>query len=123
MTERTISMVVMADLIGHLIKIIQKKMGFIYIITNYTNTVLYTGVTSDIINRIKDHKKGQGSSFSQRYHCSKLVYYEVFSDIEQAIYREKQIKHYKREWKEQLITSINPKWEDLYERLVLNPDM
>ena len=90
-------------------------------LTNVSNKVLYIGVTSDLKRRIAEHKEGSGSAFSRKYHCNKLVYFECFSDIEQAIAREKQLKNYHREWKEQLIDGLNPEWRDLYEDIVLNP--
>lgn len=92
------------------------KPGFIYILTNKYNSTLYTGVTSDIINRIHEHKTNHFPlSFSARYHLHKLVYYEAFQMIGDAIVREKQIKAGSRAKKEALIKSINPNWKDLYE--------
>ena len=95
------------------------KPGFIYIITNKYNTVLYTGVTSDIINRIQQHKTNHYSdSFSAKYNLHKLVYFEAFQMIGDAIGREKQIKAGSRAKKIALINSINPNWKDLYEECV-----
>ncbi|MFP9113469.1 GIY-YIG nuclease family protein [Flavobacterium sp. RHBU_3] len=94
------------------------KPGFVYIITNYTNTTLYTGVTSDLHERIKQHKqKRYPDAFSSRYNLNKLVYFESFLMIEDAIAREKQIKSGSRAKKVQLIESINPEWEDLFFRI------
>ena len=90
--------------------------------SNYTNTVLYTGVTNSIKRRISEHSEGSGSKFTARYRCKKLVFYEVFPDIEQAIAREKQIKRYPREWKNNLVNSMNPEWRDLSCDIVLDPD-
>ena len=95
--------------------------GYTYMMTNASNKVLYIGVTSDLKRRITEHKEGSASAFTRKYRCHKLVYYECFSDIEQAIIREKQLKNYHREWKEQLIEGLNPEWKDLYEEIVLNP--
>ena len=97
------------------------KKGYIYIMTNRTNNVLYTGVTNSLVRRIAEHTEGRGSIFSSKYNCSKLVYFEVFPDMEQAIIREKQIKHYKREWKNQLIDTINPEWNDLSTSITTDP--
>ena len=72
--------------------------------TNASNRVLYVGVTNSIKRRVAEHASGQGSSFTRKYNCHKLVYYEVFPDIDQAIAREKQIKHFKREWKDELVS-------------------
>ena len=89
--------------------------------TNSNNTVLYIGVTNSLKHRISEHAAGQGSRFTQKYQCCKLVYYEMFPDIEQAIAREKLLKRYKRKWKDRLVESINPKWDDLGARIVDNP--
>ena len=83
--------------------------------TNFKNTVLYTGVTNDLQRRVSEHKSGSIPGFTQKYNCKKLVYYESFSDIEQAIRREKLIKEYRREKKMQLIEELNPEWKDLAE--------
>jgi putative endonuclease len=88
--------------------------GCIYIITNNHNTTLYVGVTSDLLNRIDEHKnKVYKKSFSSRYNLSKLVYYEGFHSIEEAIAREKQLKAGSRKNKEKLINGFNPEWRDL----------
>ena len=94
------------------------KPGFIYIITNKNNTTLYIGVTSNLPVRIMEHKqkKYQGS-FSARYNLDKLVYFEQFQMIGDAIGREKQLKGGNRGNKEILINSINPDWLDLYENI------
>jgi len=94
---------------------ISMKPGFIYILTNYTNTTLYVGVTSDLHARIKQHKdKQHPDSFSARYNLNKLIYFESFQMIEDAITREKQLKGGSRIKKEKLIESINPDWNDIY---------
>ena len=92
------------------------KPGFIYIITNKYQTVVYTGVTSNLPKRIIEHKeKRYPNSFSVRYSINILVYYEQFQWIGDAIAREKQIKAGSREAKNNLIRSINPTWKDLYD--------
>ncbi|MBS1634802.1 MAG: GIY-YIG nuclease family protein [Bacteroidetes bacterium] len=91
-----------------------KKGGAIYILANQNNTTLYTGVTSNLLRRMHEHKTGKYKySFSNRYNVTKLVYYEIFTHIEDAIAREKQIKAGSRKKKEALINTMNPKWEDL----------
>ena len=95
--------------------------GYTYFLTNYTNRVLYIGVTNSLKRRITEHKDGIGSSFTSKYHCTKLVYYESFPEIEQAIAREKRLKTYPREWKNNLVDSINPEWRDLSPDIVLDP--
>jgi putative endonuclease len=92
--------------------------GFVYIITNFHNTVLYVGVTSDLRTRIAEHKnKEYKNSFSAKYNCDKLVWYESFERIEEAIAREKQLKAGNRKRKEDLIHSINPHWNDLWMKI------
>ncbi len=91
-----------------------KKGGAVYILTNKGHSTLYTGVTSDIVRRLYEHRNGiYKKSFTSKYALNKLVYYEVFSRIEDAIAREKQIKGGSRLKKENLIISINPNWNDL----------
>ncbi len=86
----------------------------VYIITNSNNTVLYTGVTNNLLARIYHHKNKTVSSFSKKYNIDKLVYYEVYEDINLAIAREKQIKAGNRNKKIELINKSNPEWKDLY---------
>jgi putative endonuclease len=95
-----------------------KKGGAVYIMTNFSNTVLYTGVTNDLTRRVFEHKTGfDPKSFTFKYNLTKLVYYESFHSIEEAIAREKQIKGGSRSKKEKLINSINPIWKDLWDEL------
>jgi len=96
------------------------KMGrqyYVYIMTNSRNTVLYTGVTNDLKRRVYEHKEKLVSGFTRKYSITKLVYYEVLEDIENAILREKQIKGGSRHKKIRLINSMNRGWNDLYEGL------
>jgi putative endonuclease len=90
---------------------------YVYIMTNNRNTVLYVGVTNDLIRRIHEHKEKLASGFTKKYNISKLVYYEVFDDIENAILREKQIKAGSRQKKVRLINAVNGEWRDLYNKL------
>jgi putative endonuclease len=86
----------------------------VYILTNEWNTVLYTGVTSDLVKRISEHRAGtRVDSFSSRYHLKKLVYFETTPDIRAAIAREKQIKAGSRKKKIEMIEAMNPDWNDL----------
>lgn len=97
------------------------KPGFIYILTNKNNTTLYVGVTSHIVQRINQHKdKIFPESFSAKYNLNKLVYYEAFQEIGDAIGREKQIKGGSRQKKLDLINSKNLEWKDLYDEIVEN---
>ena len=91
-----------------------QKQYYIYICTNKRNTVLYTGVTSKLLERIQQHKEKQDkNSFTARYNVDKLVYFEECSDVYVAISREKQIKAGSRKKKIELIESVNPEWKDL----------
>jgi putative endonuclease len=90
---------------------------YVYIMTNARKTVLYTGVTNDLLRRVWQHRNRQGGEFTARYHCSELVLYEVFHDSYNAIAREKQIKAGSRRSKMELIEHMNPEWRDLYEGL------
>ncbi len=89
----------------------------VYIMTNLANTVLYTGVTGRIEQRIADHKGKEIDGFTSKYNVCKLVYYEGYQYVEDAIAREKQIKGGSRAKKIALIESENPAWKDLYEEL------
>jgi putative endonuclease len=89
----------------------------IYIMTNKYNTVLYTGVTNNLKRRVWEHKEGLGSLFTSRYRVTKLVYYEVYENINLAIAREKQIKGGSRQKKLDLVNGFNPDWHDLYDEI------
>ena len=91
--------------------------GWVYIMTNRPNGVLYTGVTSDLARRAWEHREGRMAGFTLRYGLKLLVYFEAFDDIRSAIQREKNIKHYSRAWKVGLILDFNRDWCDLYETL------
>ncbi|MBI3313174.1 MAG: GIY-YIG nuclease family protein [Candidatus Omnitrophica bacterium] len=93
------------------------KNGFVYILTNKVNTVLYTGVTSNLKKRIYEHKNKFVDGFSKQYNLNKLVYYEMFESILDAITREKQIKAGSRKKKLDLIIRNNPNFEDLYDKI------
>lgn len=94
------------------------KPGFIYILTNKNNTTLYIGVTSDLPRRILEHKqKKYKKSFSAMYNLEKLVYWEAFQEIGDAIGREKQLKAGSRQKKLDLINNFNPQWRDFYDEV------
>jgi len=92
--------------------------SYIYIMANKTNSTIYIGITSDIVKRVYEHKNAIEDGFTKRYNLKKLVYYEVYSDIEEAIKREKQLKTWKRDWKNKLIEDMNPEWADLYDGIL-----
>jgi putative endonuclease len=92
--------------------------SYVYILGNKTAGTLYTGVTSNLIKRIAEHKqKIHKESFTSRYNVTRLVWYEMHTDIESAICRETQIKNWQRAWKIEIIEKTNPDWRDLYDKL------
>jgi putative endonuclease len=92
-----------------------EKGGCVYILTNVFNSVLYTRVTSDLFSRIIEHKnKIYTESFTSKYNCYKLVYYEMYSTIEEEIGMEKRLKKWNRDWKIKLVQKDNPMWLDLF---------
>jgi putative endonuclease len=95
-----------------------EKKGYVYILTNITNRVLYTGVTSDLTKRVFEHRNKMVDGFTKKYNVYKLIYYEVFEDMISAITREKQIKGWKRNKKIALIETINQNWEDQYRSII-----
>jgi putative endonuclease len=90
------------------------KRPCIYILTNDNNSTLYIGVTSNLVQRIDQHKNKKVKGFSSKYNLNKLVYYEQFEDMDSAILREKRLKKWNREWKNRLINEFNLSWKDLY---------
>lgn len=94
------------------------KEFFVYIITNISNTVLYVGVTNNLIRRINEHKNKLADGFSKQYNLDKLVFFEIYSDAESAILREKQLKGGSRQKKLNLIKKDNPKFRDLYSEII-----
>jgi putative endonuclease len=90
----------------------------VYLLTNRRHGTLYVGVTSDLVQRIWQHRQHVADGFSKRYHLDRLVWYELHQDMPSAIRREKAIKEWKRAWKVQLIEASNPAWDDLYPQLL-----
>lgn len=97
---------------------IMSKQYYVYLLTNKTNQVLYTGVTSDLVRRVNEHKNHLVEGYSDKYNVDKLVYFEVLDDPENAIKREKQIKNWHRDWKLSQIKKSNPNMKDLYEKIL-----
>ncbi len=95
-----------------------EKRGYVYLMTNKNNTVIYTGVTSDLVKRVHEHKVGLVAGFTKKYNVKKLVYYEIIERVEKAIQREKQIKAGSRKKKIDLIKSMNPTFQDLYSGII-----
>ena len=98
------------------------KTGFVYIMANKKRGTLYIGVTSDLVNRINQHKSNTIDGFTKTYKIHTLVYYEAGDEIRGSIEREKQLKNWEREWKIQLIEKENPEWNDLYSELIDDVD-
>ena len=90
---------------------------FVYIMTNKPKGTLYIGVTNNLLRRVYEHKEGLIEGFTQQYKLKKLVYFEIHQDIRIAIQREKNLKHWKREWKFQLVEDLNPYWKDLWKTI------
>lgn len=96
-----------------------RKQGYVYILASRQNGTLYTGVTSDIVRRVWEHRQGDVAGFTKKYNCKTLVYFEVFDDIVDAIRREKAVKEWKRAWKLRMIEERNPTWRDLWDDISL----
>jgi putative endonuclease len=92
--------------------------AFVYILTNKPYGTLYTGVTSDLVKRVWQHREGLAEGFSKQHGLKTLVWYERHESMLEAIAREKRIKRWHRDWKVNLIQSMNPTWIDLYEQVV-----
>jgi putative endonuclease len=94
------------------------KKGYVYILASERNGTVYIGVTSDLVKRIYEHKNNLTDGFTKEYSVHKLVHYEIFDDIYEAIRREKALKKWLRNWKLELIEKGNPEWRDLYEEII-----
>jgi len=90
-----------------------EKTYYVYLLTNWNNKVMYVGVTSNLERRVYEHKNKLVEGFTKKYNISKLVYFETTNDVMAAIEREKQIKKWRREKKNQLVIGVNPEWKDL----------
>ena len=93
------------------------KQFYVYILASKRNGTLYTGITSNLIQRVWHHKNNIIEGFTQKYNVKTLVFYEVHDNVESAIAREKRIKKWRRAWKLQLIEKMNPQWNDLFEEI------
>ncbi|MEM1243783.1 MAG: GIY-YIG nuclease family protein [Pseudomonadota bacterium] len=96
----------------------QEKEYAVYILASQKNGTLYTGVTSDLIKRVWEHKNGVAEGFTKKYNVHLLVYYELHNEVDLAIKREKNIKKWERAWKIKLIEKYNSSWKDLYVELI-----
>jgi putative endonuclease len=93
------------------------KQYFVYILSNKRNGAMYVGITNNLERRVYEHKNKLSDGFTKKYGLDKLVYFEETSDVRDALEREKQLKHWKRKWKMDLIEKDNPEWEDLTKSL------
>ena len=94
------------------------KQYYVYILASKKNGTLYTGVTSDLVKRVYEHKNDLVDGFTKKYQVHSLVCFEIFQDVKEAIHREKCIKQWKRAWKIELIEKNNPNWKDCYDKIV-----
>ena len=95
----------------------KQRYYYVYIVASKRNGTLYTGVTNNLPRRIYEHKNHLLPGFTDKYAVAKLVYAERFTDVQEAIHREKRLKEWKRNWKKDLIEESNPEWKDLYDDL------
>ena len=100
---------------------VEERTPYVYILASRRNGTLYTGVTTDLVRRIWQHREGATPGFTSRYGVKRLVWYEEYGDIVSAIAREKQIKRWRRAWKLALIEARNPQWLDLWDQLLAPP--
>lgn len=91
--------------------------GWVYLLTNRPNGILYVGVTDNLVRRVWEHREGVVDGFTKQYGLKRLIYFERFDDIRDARQREQNLKHYRRAWKIRLILLNNPDWADLYEQV------
>ena len=94
------------------------KKYYVYMMTNKNNTVLYIGVTNNLVRRVYEHKKNLIEGFTKKYNCHKLVWFAETESVESAILQEKRMKKWKREYKENVINQLNPEWKDLYFEII-----
>ena len=90
---------------------------YVYLMANKRNGTLYVGVTNDLVRRAYEHREGQADGFTKKYAVKNLVYFEVFEEVREAIQRERNLKHWRRAWKIDLIERGNPQWNDLYDTI------
>ena len=123
----TLFFAVMPDMFRHrlfLYVVLMKQHNYyVYLLTSYDNSVFYVGVTNNLIRRVVEHKVHRNDGFTSQYGVNKLVYFETYSNVEDAIKREKQVKRYKRLWKVNLVNSINAEWNDLSGQIGVTKEM
>ncbi len=92
----------------------QNKHSYVYILTNFTHSTFYIGITNNLERRMYEHTNKLVDGFTKKYNVSELMYYEIYDEIEIAINREKKLKHWKKDWKWNIIDKVNPNRENLY---------
>ena len=97
--------------------IAEERTYYVYLLTNWNNSVMYVGVTNDLRRRVYEHQNSLVKGFTEKYKVKKLVYYEQTNDVFTALTREKEIKKWRREKKNNLVIQVNPKWNDLSEAI------
>ena len=102
----------------HVLQNVSMRRGYVYFLTNRPNGILYVGVTSNLAKRVYEHRTETVDGFTKQHGFKRLVYFEVFDDIQTAIQREHNIKHWSRTWKVRLILAANPDWNDLYDSIL-----
>lgn len=102
----------------HVLKDNRMKGGWVYILSNRANGILYVGMTNDLVRRVSEHRTGIIPDFTKRHGLKILVYFEAYDDIRLAIQRERNMKHWSRTWKVRLILRDNPQWRDLFQDLL-----
>jgi putative endonuclease len=102
----------------HVLHYLRMLGGYVYILASAPNGILYVGVTSDLVRRIYEHRNGLVPGFTKKYSVKHLVYFERYEDIQTAIQREHNMKHWSRKWKVRLILANNPEWNDLFDSIV-----
>jgi putative endonuclease len=101
----------------HVLQNFSMVSGYVYILTNRPNRILYVGVTNDLVRRVFEHRSGFVDGFTKQYGLKRLVYFETLEDIRDAIQRERNMKHWSRAWKVRKIIAMNPDWDDLFETI------
>ena len=111
---------VATDALAHSFRLLfnWSMVAYVYIMSNRRNGIVYVGVTTNLPKRSYEHREGLIDGFTKRYGLKRLVYYEVFDDVRDAIQKEKTMKHWPRAWKVRLIHAVNPDWNDLYDTLI-----
>jgi putative endonuclease len=101
----------------HVLQTLSMPGGYVYILTNRPNGILYVGVTNDLVRRVFEHRSGFVDGFTKQYALKRLVYFERFDDIRDAIQREHNMKHWSRAWKVRKVVPMNPDWNDLFDTI------